>query len=467
MSASVVTSLPGPASRRLLEQQERNESSARTYPRHTPIAVAGGQGSYLHDVDGNQFLDFLSGAGVLALGHSNPELIAAAQAQLNVASHMLDFPTEAKSEFSTRLLGMLPEAMRDRMKIHFCGPTGADGIDAALKLCKTATGRADVISFHGGFHGSTQSTLAITGLRGSKEHLHNLLPGTTFFPYSYCFKCPLALNPDSCQVNCVRYLENLLADPNGGVRLPAAVVLEMVQGEGGVVPARPEFVTELRRITRELNIPLVVDEVQTGCGRTGTWYAFEQYGIEPDVIVSSKALGGGHPASVIIYDERLDGWAPGAHTGTFRGNQLAFAAGAALMRIVERDEVLAHVLEIGEFLRAGLDALQLNHAIGPMIGEVRGRGLMLGVELNPVGSWTASEVAGRVRMAALRRGLLFELAGRDDCVARFLPPLNLSRGEAQEALNILGAAFAEVSAEALGAHAGRQDGSHEQEGILV
>jgi diaminobutyrate-2-oxoglutarate transaminase len=443
--ASVITDLPGPRSRRLLQEQEAAESAARTYPRHTPIALARGDGAYLRDVDGNVFLDFLSGAGVLALGHNHPELVAAARGQLDVESHSLDFPTEAKRLFTSRLLGKLPAAMQGRTKIHFCGPTGADGIDAAIKLCKTATGRGDVIAFHGGFHGSTQSTSAITGLRAPREQLRNLLPGVAFFPYSYCYQCPLGLLAANCEVNCVQYLARMLADPNGGVTRPAAVVLELVQGEGGVIPARVEFVRELRRITREWDIPLVVDEVQSGCGRTGSWFAFEQFGIEPDVVVSSKALGGGHPVSVILYDERLDVWAPGAHTGTFRGNQLAFAAGAEFMRIVDRDDVLANVRTVGAFLRAGLLALQPEYAF---LGDVRGLGLMLGVELTALGSWSPATVASRIRQAALRRGLLFELAGRDDCVARFLPPLNLTIAEAAEALEHFGAAVAEVAAEA-------------------
>ncbi|MFE9426692.1 aspartate aminotransferase family protein [Kitasatospora sp. NPDC006697] len=442
--AAVLTELPGPLSRKLLAEQAANESSARTYPRNVPIAIAGGSGSYLEDLDGNRFLDFLCGAGVLALGHSHPGQVAAAHRQLDVSTHLLDFPTEAKQEFTRRLLSLLPGDMGERSRVHFCGPTGADAVDAAIKLCKTYTGRGDVIAFHGGFHGSTQSTIAITGLRSSKEHLVNLLPGASFFPYSSCFRCPLALKPESCEINCAQYLANVLDDPNGGVRKPAAVILELVQGEGGVVPARLEFVQQLREITRRLDIPLVIDEVQSGCGRTGTWYSFEQYGIEPDVVVSSKAIGGGHPASVIIYNERMDGWKPGAHTGTFRGNQLAFAAGAELMRVVAEEGLLENVREVGGFLREGLLELQRRH---PFLGDVRGLGLMLGVEVVPVNGWTAAQLADRLRRASLERGLLFELAGRDDVVVRFLPALNLSRAEAAEALEIFGAAVTETAKE--------------------
>lgn len=445
---SVKTQLPGPRSRVLLDSQAAVESSARTYPRSTPIAIERGDGAYVEDVDGNRFLDFLSGAGVLALGHNHPELVAAARAQLEVESHALDFPTPAKHEFTRRLLELLPLAMQGRTKIQFCSPTGADAVDGAIKLCKTVTGRDEVIAFQGAFHGSTQSTIALSGLRAPKEHLHSLIPGVSFFPFSYCLRCPLGLELASCATNCGQYLTKVLNDPNGGVRRPAAVILELVQGEGGVIPARPEFVQELRATTSRLDIPLIVDEVQSGGGRTGTWFAFEQYDIVPDVVVASKAIGGGHPAAVILYDARLDSWASGAHTGTFRGHQVAFAAGAAFMKVIKRDGILDHVRQVGSFLRTGFETLHADYPL--LLAEVRGLGMMLGVEMRSVGDVPASEVADRVRVAALQRGLLFEPAGRDGSVARFLPPLNLTFDEAREALAIFGAAVAEVAGAVVG-----------------
>jgi diaminobutyrate-2-oxoglutarate transaminase len=416
--------LPGPRSAELLANQDRRESNARAYPRHLPIAIADAAGSFIRDLDGNVFIDFLNGAGVLPLGHNHPELVHAVIEQLGVFTHGLDFPTPAKDGFTEAQLSMLPPGMRDRMKVHFCGPTGANAVDAALKLCKTATGRGDVISFQGGFHGTTHAGMALTGLVANKAPVPNGVPGIHFFPYSSCSRCPVGLTPQTCTTNCVHYLERALQDPNGGIPLPAAVVMEMVQGEGGVVPAQPDFVRRVRELTRELDIPLVVDEVQTGCGRTGTWFAFEQYGIEPDVIVASKALSGiGTPVALILYDQRLDVWAPGAHTGTFRGNQLAFAAGIETIRIFRRDDVLGNVRRRGEQITRTLAALRNN----PWVREVRGRGLMWGIELaDPLGSRPAGELAEQVQAAALRRGLILELGGRNDCVVRMLPPLNVT-----------------------------------------
>ncbi|MFC0532409.1 aspartate aminotransferase family protein [Phytohabitans kaempferiae] len=427
--------LPGPRSAALLERQHRRESNARTYPRHLPIAIANASGSFVRDVDGNVFIDFLMGAGVLSLGHNHPELVQAVTKQLAQITHGLDFPTPAKDAFIEAQLSMLPRGMRDRMKLHFCGPTGANAVDAAIKLCKTATGRGDLISFQGGFHGSSHAAMALTGLVEQKEPVANGMPGVHFFPFSYCSRCPLGLAPDSCAINCVDYLERSLRDANGGVPLPAAVILELVQGEGGVVPANREFVRRVRALTRELDIPLIVDEVQTGCGRAGTWFAFEQYDIEPDVIVASKALSGiGAPVAVIFYDAELDTWAPGAHTGTFRGNQLAFAAGTETINIFRRDDVLGNVRERGEQIADRLAKLQLN----PWVREVRGVGLMWGIELaDPLLGQPAGVLARKVQARALRRGLILEVGGRDDCVIRMLPALNVSASVVDTACSMI------------------------------
>jgi diaminobutyrate-2-oxoglutarate transaminase len=439
----VTGSLPGPKASELLARQARRESNARTYPRHLPLAVAEASGSFVRDVDDNVFIDFLTGAGVLSFGHNHPELVEAATEQLARHVHGLDFPTPAKGAFADAQISMLPPAMRDRTKLHFCGPTGANAVDAAIKLCKTATGRGEVIAFQGGFHGSSHAAMALTGLVEQKRPVPNGVPGVHFFPYSYCSRCALGLTPDSCAVNCATSLEASLCDSNGGIPLPAAVILELVQGEGGVVPARLEFVQRVRELTRRLGVPLIVDEVQTGCGRTGTWFAFEQYEIEPDVIVASKALSGlGLPVALILYDTRLDTWAPGAHTGTFRGFQPAFAAGTEAIRIIRRDDILGNVRRRGAQIAERLAGL----AREAWVREVRGVGLMWGIELaDPRDGRPATEYARAVQAAAFRRGLIVEVGGRDDCVVRLLPPLNVTADVVDTACSIVIASIEECS----------------------
>jgi diaminobutyrate-2-oxoglutarate transaminase len=430
----VTTELPGPRSADLLARQEQRESNARVYPRHFPFAIAEAKGSFIRDLDGNVFIDFLAGAGVLSFGHNHPELVAAATEQMGIFTHGLDMPTPAKDAFTTAQLGMLPAGMRDHMKIQFCGPTGANAVDAAIKLAKTATGRGDIVAFSGGFHGTTHTGMALTGNLSMKRPIANGMPGVHFFPFS-SGGVPAGVDAATWDTTAVALLEQALTDPNGGIAPPAAVIMEMVQGEGGVNPASREFAQRVRRLTRELGIPLIVDEVQTGCGRTGSWFAFEQYDIEPDIIVASKALSGmGLPVAIIIYHEKLDVWAPGAHTGTFRGNQLAFAAGTKAVELMHRDDILGNVRARGTQVQNRLATLTDN----PAVVDVRGRGLMWGIELAPpTDGRTAGELAEQVQALALRQGLILELGGRDDRVVRMLPPLNVTEHVMDVALSIL------------------------------
>ncbi|AHH99278.1 aspartate aminotransferase family protein [Kutzneria viridogrisea] len=436
----VRTPLPGPRSAELLARQADRESAARSYPRRLPIALRRGSGSYVEDADGNVFIDFLNGAGVLPLGHSHPELIGVVQHQAAELAHGLDFPTAVKDEFTTALLSTLPEAMRSTARVHFSGPTGTNAVEAALKLCRTATGRSEVVAFHGGFHGMTAGSLAAS----SEGSLRASSPGVHFLPFAYCHRCPLGLRPESCDTNCAAYLERVLTGSHTGLARPAAVLLELVQGEGGVVVAPQEFVRRVREVTARLDIPLIVDEVQTGCGRTGRWFAFEHYEIEPDVLVLSKMLSGsGMPTAVVVYHERLDSWRPGAHTGTFRGNQLAFASGTAYLRIARRDGLLETVSARSTQLRRGLDELAAR--LPQLISEVRSLGLMLGVEFSHADGSPWPEAASATQQEALARGLIVEIGGRADCVVRMLPPLNLDEATAHHALELFGAAVEAVS----------------------
>ncbi|MGQ0840547.1 aspartate aminotransferase family protein [Actinokineospora sp.] len=434
------TEIPGPRSRDLLARQDRRESAARSYPRRLPIALVRGAGSFVEDADGNVFIDFLAGAGALALGHGHPELVAAVRAQVGVLAHALDFPTPAKDEFTTRLLDILPAPMRADTRLHFCGPTGANAVEAAIKLCKTATGRAEIVAFQGGFHGMTHGALAASAESGLRARVGGLAAGVHFLPFAYCHRCPLGLRRQTCETNCAGYVERALTGTHTGIGRPAAVLLELVQGEGGTVVAPPDFVRRVREVTARLDIPLIVDEVQTGCGRTGRWFAFEHYDIEPDVVVLSKMLSGvGMPAAVIAYHRRLDTWAPGAHTGTFRGNQVAFAAGSAFLDVMVRDGVLANVRARGAQALAGLERLRGRHS--GLVTDVRGLGLMLGVEFRD------GAAATRVQRAALDRGLIVEVGGYDDAVVRMLPPLNVDESTMDSALAILATAIDQVGSD--------------------
>ncbi len=284
-----------------------------------------------------------------------------------------------------------------RARIHFCGPAGTDAVEAALKLAQHATGRRGVLAFTGAYHGMTAAAMAVGGGVAVKEPIAGLAGEVTRLPFPHPYRCPLGLGGATAERLCASYVDHLLADPCGGVAPPAAMILEPVQGEGGVVTAPDGWLREMRRITAANGIPLIVDEVQTGVGRTGAAWGVDHSGVIPDAMVVSKAIGGGLPLAAVIYDESLDGWAPGAHTGTFRGTTLALAAGAATLRIVTAEGLAERAAELGERLLAQLAEMAEDR---PSIGHVRGRGLMIGVELVEPGRG-----AGRRRRASgLHRG---------------------------------------------------------------
>ncbi|MEA5674197.1 aspartate aminotransferase family protein [Pseudomonas sp. MH2] len=424
----------------LLLRQQQQESNARSYPRRIPLALKRARGIHVEDVEGRQFIDCLAGAGTLALGHNHPVVVEAIQRVLadELPLHTLDLTTPVKDRFVQDLFAVLPEALRREAKIQFCGPTGTDAVEAALKLVRTATGRSTVLAFQGAYHGMTQGALSLMGSLGPKKPLGALLnSGVQFMPYPYDYRCPFGLGGEAGVRANLHYLENLLLDPEAGVQLPAAVILEVVQGEGGVSPADIEWLRGVRRITEQAGVALIVDEIQSGFARTGRMFAFEHAGIVPDVVTLSKAIGGSLPLAVVVYRDWLDTWAPGAHAGTFRGNQMAMAAGSAVINYLVEHRLDEHAAAMGQRLRGHLQHLQRDY---PHLGDIRGRGLMLGVELidpdgalNALGHPAASRsLAPKVQRECLKRGLILELGGRHGAVVRFLPPLIISAEQIDE-----------------------------------
>jgi diaminobutyrate-2-oxoglutarate transaminase len=434
-----------------LDRQAKFESNARSYPRKIPIAIGAASGSYVTDVEGRQYLDCLSGAGTLALGHNHPDVIEAINSVVRsgLPLHTLDLTTPLKDEFSATLLELLPGNASD-WRLQFCGPTGADAVEAALKLAKTASSRATILSFSGGYHGMTHGALSVTGNLAPKRSVSSLMPGVQFMPFPYSYRCPLGLGGTQAEEALSTYMERFLDDVESGVTAPAAVIVEAIQGEGGVIPAPDAWLRRLRMATQARGIALILDEVQAGIGRSGDWFAFERSGIVPDMIVISKAIGGGLPLAVLAYRKQWDEWLPGAHTGTFRGNQMAMAAGLATLRVINRDGLLSQVAAHGEQLRNAIETLAGKHAC---IGEVRGRGLMLGIEIvdksrpaDRLGSYPANPtLTARIQAECFANGLILERGGRNGTVLRLLPPLNVSQAELFSAIERLDLALSSAT----------------------
>jgi diaminobutyrate-2-oxoglutarate transaminase len=439
----------------ILRRQAQRESAARTYARALPVVPVRARGMTVEGADGRRYLDCLSGAGTLALGHNHPVVLEAVRRVLDSEAplHVLDLATPVKDEFTTALFETLPPELADRGRIQFCGPAGTDAVEAAIKLARTATGRGGLLAFSGAYHGMTAAALAATADTAVRATVAEADARITRLPYPYDYRCPFGTGGDRGAELSARWTAHLLDDPKGGVQPPAAMLLEPVQGEGGVIPAPDSWLRRMREITAARGIPLIADEVQTGVGRTGTFWAVERSGIVPDVMVLSKAIGGSLPLAVIVYKEELDTWQPGAHAGTFRGNQLAMAAGTATLRFVRQHALHERAEAVGSRMLCRLRGLAAHHAC---IGDVRGRGLMIGLELvdpeaepDDYGALPAApRLAARVQQEALRRGLIVELGGRHASVVRLLPPLTVTDEQAEAVLDRLGSAIEAAAAPA-------------------
>jgi len=288
---------------KLLRFIESRESNARTYARTFNRVMARGQLAKIWDVEDREYIDCLACAGALPLGHNHPYVMERVQAFIGSGQIQqgLDIPTVAKHEFLQQLMMTLPAAFSKTARVQFCGPTGSDAVEAAIKLFKTSTGRRGIFAFHGAYHGMTLGALSLMGNLGPKAAISGLAPETHFFAYPHSARCPFGVGGKRGEEISLHYLDNVLSDPESGITKPAMVILEAIQGEGGCIPAPADWLRQLRALTERHDIPLVLDEVQTGFGRTGHLFAHEYAGIVPDAIVLSKALGGGFPLSLLAY----------------------------------------------------------------------------------------------------------------------------------------------------------------------
>ena len=386
------------------------ESEVRYYCRDFPTVFTKAIGCKLFDEQGREYLDFFSGAGTLNYGHNNPRLKQRLIEYLESDSitHSLDMATAVKREFLERFHSLILDPRRLRYKIQFCGPTGANAVEAALKLARKATGRQTVIFFMNAYHGLSLGSLAVTG-NASKR-------ASAGVPLNYTM--PMPFDGDlGADVNTLDYFEAFLDEPGSGMELPAAIVVETIQAEGGVKVASYEWLRRLEDIARRHEIVFIVDDIQVGCGRTGTFFSFEDAGIRPDLICLSKAIGGfGLPMALLLIRPELDVWQPGEHTGTFRGNNLAFATASEALECYWRDDAFSEsIVKKSELVTRLLKEIVESHAEAR--AWVRGRGLIQGLGFDVKG------LAEQVARNAFERGLIIETSGSRSEVVKLLPPL--------------------------------------------
>lgn len=412
---------------------ERLESEVRGYIRSFPVVFKQARGSTLIDEEGREYIDFFAGAGTLNYGHNNPafkkKLIEYVEADGIV--HGLDMATSAKAAFMEAFEKVILKPRSMRYTMQFTGPTGTNAVEAALKLARQVKDRPTVISFTHGFHGLSGGSLSVTANSKYREAAGVTLDDTVFMPYDGYL---------GSDVDTIAYLERMLEDTSSGVDKPAAVIVETVQGEGGVNVASMEWLRELQRVCREHDMLLIVDDIQAGCGRTGTFFSFEPAGIQPDIITLSKSLSGyGLPMSLVLMKPELDVWEPGAHTGTFRGNNLAFVTATEALEQYWTSQAFASDVQRKE--RILREFLQGIVAAYPQAGfSVRGRGLMQGLVCEN------TEFAGKVSAKAFEHGLVIETSGASDEVLKFLPALTITEDELRRGLEIIERAVTETMA---------------------
>ena len=444
----LVCPLPGPRAKAAVDADSRLISPS--YTRSYPLVARRGLGVRVEDVDGNEFLDFAAGIAVNSTGHCHPEVVAAIQKQAAELIHIsgTDFYNEPLTDLAARLSAIAPMPGPHRF---FYGNSGAEAIECALKLARYHTGRQHIIAFLGAFHGRTMGALSLTASKPQqKRRFSPLVPGVTHIRYPYAYRgCTGGPQEEEAfSMGCARYIEEKLFKTILAPEEVAAIFVEPIQGEGGYVVAPDNFMRELRAVCDRHGILLVADEVQSGAGRTGKWWAIEHSGVEPDIVCMAKGIASGMPLGICMSRAEIMDWVPGSHASTFGGNPISIAAALATIDILER-EGIANAASVGAKMLERLNGWKKSH---PLVGDVRGRGLMIGVELVKDKSTRepVNALRNRVETLAFERGLM--ILGCGETSIRLCPPLIVTEQEATVALDILDDALTQAEKEH--AHAG-------------
>jgi len=407
------------------------ESAVQSYARSFPVVFNRASGSYLYDSDGNAWLDFLAGAGSLNYGHNNPLLKKALidYIEQDGITHGLDMHTDAKAEFLRVFRDYILQPRDLEYRLQFTGPTGTNAVEAALKIARKVTGRHSIISFTNAFHGVSLGAVAATGNQHHRGGAGVELSGVTRMPFC---------GYHGRDADTLKMIEKLIVDPSSGVDHPAAVIVEVVQGEGGLNIAEKTWLHGLEKLCRKQNMLLIVDDIQAGCGRTGTFFSFESSGIKPDIVTLSKSLSGyGLPMALVLLKPELDQWLPGEHNGTFRGNNHAFVTATAAIENYWKDDVFAQdIAKKSAFVSARFKNISDKYTVTHL--RPKGRGLMQGLECR------SGEVAEKISRAAFERGLIIETAGNRGQVVKCFCPLTISDAELSKGLSILEDSIAAV-----------------------
>ena len=427
----LATPLPGPKAAQLIARD--NAVMSPSYTRGYPLTVARAEGSIIEDLDGNRFLDCNAGIAVCATGHCHPKVVAAIQQQAAKLIHYsgTDFYYENMVDLAEKLQSLVPGGGPRRV---YFGNSGTEAIEASLKMARYHTGRERFIAFLGAFHGRTMGALSLTGSKSvQKKGFGSLLPGVSHIPYANCYRCSYGKQVETCNVECVKVIEDQLIRHIIPADDIAGIIVEPVQGEGGYVVPPQKFIDELQTVAAKYKIPIIWDEVQAGMGRTGKMFAVEHFGVNPDILALAKGIASGMPLSAVVTKPEWMAWTPGAHASTFGGNPVAIASSLATIELLER-ELLENATSVGNYMlgRMGSWPRRFRH-----VGRVQGLGLMIGFELvrDQPSKERFPELRDRLELMAFERGILILGCGPNSI--RLCPPLIFTRDQAEFCLDTL------------------------------
>jgi 4-aminobutyrate aminotransferase len=434
----LLTQLPGPKAKSIIDQDAKFVSPS--YTRDYPLVAKRGHGALVEDVDGNTFLDFAAGIAVVATGHCHPEVVAAIQKQASELIHMsgTDFYYPNLVELAEKLGSIAPGS--EPKRVYF-GNSGAEAVEAAIKLAKYHTKRDKLVAFNGAFHGRTMGALSLTASRSvQRKGFGTLLSGVFHMPYPDTYRGTYGIRPEHASADCLSYLENELFRRRVDPEEVAGIFIEPIQGEGGYIVAPADFLQGLQRICRKYGILLIADEVQSGMGRTGKWWAADHTGVEPDIITSAKGIASGMPLGAVIARASVMDWKPGAHASTFGGNPVCIASSLATIRLLE-EKYIANAARMGDFIMRRAADWTSRFKV---VGDVRGRGLMIGIEIvrDQATKEKAPDLRNQIVHSAFEKGLL--ILGSGDTTLRFCPPLLIDEEQADFAIRTLEDCFREA-----------------------
>jgi 4-aminobutyrate aminotransferase len=438
----IVVAPPGPKARELVRKDEKFISPS--YGRFYPLVVESGKGCIVKDVDGNEYIDFNSGLVCMGVGHNHPKVVAAIKNQCDRFLHYsnTDFYYREVVDLAEKLAQITPGG--SEKKVYF-GNSGAEAVEAAVKLAKWHSRRQLFIGFTGAFHGRTIGALSFTASKPTqKRYFFPLMPGVTHVPYAYCYRCPFKLTYPDCHYWCVDFIDEYVLQKYVPPEDTAAILFESIQGEGGYVVPPPEYFQRIKKLADKYGLLLIDDEVQSGMGRTGKWFAIEHWGVEPDIVCTAKALASGLPLGATIAKAKIMDWVPGSHASTFGGNPLSCVAASAVIDVVKEEKLLENATKQGSYILKRLAELKEQSEI---VGDVRGKGLMIGMEIveDKESKKPAPQKVTEIMMRSWKRGINVITCGAS--TIRIAPPIIITRDLVDSALDIIEDVTKEVEKE--------------------